>query len=166
MVAGRALHIMDHLLRRPAGWLICASSSNRATLHLLHQLVKYPSLEGYVHHGYSDMYKAYHATEFSAAFPYRITPNQEMGQHGILVCTLGTIARLLAKHPIITKSCFDFILDECGTVWEFDALLFLPLLPNLMRLTLSGDKNQLWPYITKLMKEGCLFPSILNLFPL
>ena len=119
-LAAHVLVRFKELLTRRSGWILCLAHTNSATLRSLHHIVQYPSLRPFVRHGFSEMYKAYHPTSFEDFEEYHITPKMELFNHGILVCTLGSLSRLVTKYGIDSQ-IFDVMVDESGRygIWIF-----------------------------------------------
>jgi len=152
------------LLQRPSGWLLAMSNNNASTLNMFKHISRYTSLVPFLHHGYSKIYQAYHPTMFRVSYDYRLTPNKFLPPHGILVCTTGSLGRIFNKWTHLKNITFDLITDESGIIWNFDALIFLCQLNNLMRWALFGDSRQLAPYVTRMLKMDVYYPSVMSLW--
>jgi len=149
------------LLARPSGWIVCLTDSNVSALQMTKYIVRYVSLQPFVTHAYSSMYRAYHETDFAVSYPYRLTPKQKLTPHGILVCTLGCLSKVLMKWPKLKDIVFDLVTDESGLFWDFDALLIVSPFERLMRWILFGDQLQLLPYVTRMLSDDRYFDSIM-----
>jgi len=113
-MAGAMLYKLNRLLKLRGGWILCLTNSNTAALSVLHQAIKYEELSKWIKYAYSPIYEAYHSEEFTQAFEYRTTPNMQLAPHGIMICTIGSLKRICAKHPIFPKLVFELMTDESG----------------------------------------------------
>ena len=162
-LAASVLFRFHRLLQMKSGWILCTTTTNTAALNILHAVTQYSCLAPFVRHKYSGAYKAFHSDEFKVAESYRVTPKMRLGSHGIMICTLGSFNGVVQQFPHLKDRIFDLVVDEGGQIWEFDFLRLMWNLPKLMRWAVFGDKNQMTPYITKLLKDDRYFPSIMTL---
>ena len=151
------------LMTQPSGWILCLSNTNSSALAMQSKVAGYSSLKPFLHHGYSEMYHAFHIEDFRDAVQYKVTKNKPLGQetHGILVCTIGSLRRIFKKYPELGPRVFDVCTDESGQVYKLDAIFFLANVPNLRRWYIFGDSRQL-AYVTKLVKKGESSASIMT----
>jgi len=152
----------ERVLELPAGWILCLTNSNVASMNIVLHAKKYPALKDYIVYKYSPMYSAYHEQEMEEALPFKLTRNAKLGTHGILVCTIGSFNPLMRRFKDFEHLFVDLIIDEAGLVWELDAMRFLPKLHNLLRVMLFGDPAQLAPYVVKLANDDTYFPSFMD----
>jgi len=153
-LAAMVLFGFRRLLLHGSGWFVCVTNSNAAALNLLTKLLEYPSLRPWVRHKYSRMFKAFHPLQFADFAEYRVTPNMKLAPHGIMVCTIGSLAALCRKYSTWTHQVFDLVIDEAGQLWDFDFLLLLSRFPKLKRCSLFDDGNQLPAYISRLLRDS------------
>ena len=125
--------------------------------------MKYPMVADYIRHGYSDMYHAFHESDFIASYEYRLTPRYTPSPHGILVCTIGHLPVIAQKYPTLMECVYDLVTNESSQIWEWNSFLFLPRLPNLFRMRAFGDDFQIPPYVTSLIKYDASYPSLLKI---
>jgi hypothetical protein len=80
-----------------------------------------------------------------------------------MVCTLGHLPSVMKKFAYLSDAVIDLVTDESGQIWDWDALLMLPELPNVVRWYQSGDGNQLPPYVVRTMTQRDeYYPSIMR----
>ena len=151
------------LLDKPGGWIVILTNSNASALNILKQVTKYQSLIPYITHAYSEQRAAFEPVDFGVAYPYRLTPKKRFGLHGILIATIGSLRRVVKKYKHFGKIVSDLITDESGQIWSLNALLFLCHFPNLQRWLQVGDRHQLSPYISKFVKFGKYYPSVMSM---
>ena len=160
-LVGLVLKRFEHLLTQRNGWILCVAQTNSSVLHMVDKLSKFPSLHPHIKHAFSKGYKAFHPTAFVHAYPYRVTPKMKLMSHGIMVCTIGRLPRVLEKFPLLQKVVMDLVTDESGLIWTWDSLLILSNLHNLQRWNMFGDQRQMCPKLTRLVMLGTYFPSIM-----
>jgi len=164
LVAG-VLQRFQQLLQRRRGWILITVNTNPSALSVLEKLMQFPSLRPFIHFGYSKMYAAYHEADFKDAYDYRITPKDaqmKADPHGILLVTVGSLSRVLKKFGQLSEVIFDVFVDEAGQLFHLDVMLIMAWLPNVVRMRVFGDVYQLPPYVTKLLKEDVVQPSLMR----
>ena len=163
-LAAYALKRFQHCLPLPCGWIVCLTNSNVSACTILEHLLSYPSIVPYLKHAYSSLYAAFHPEEIKASFPFRVTPNDKLKAHGILVCTIGKFSNVTKKFPMLQKRIFDIIFDEGGQIWNLTGLTIAYSLPGQQRVGIFGDTKQLPPYVTRLAGLRNCQPSIMTPF--
>lgn len=152
-----------HILTLQCGWLLCITGSNSACLQVVKGIAKYPILHPFLVHSFSKMYQAFHEDDFELSIPFRVTKKMLLNRHGIMVCTLGHLPSVLKKFAYLSDAVIDLVTDESGQIWDWDALLMLPELPNVVRWYQSGDGKQLPPHVIRTMTQRDeYYPSIMS----
>ena len=163
-LAAYVLKRFNALTTLQCGWIICLTNSNVAARAIVMKLLAYAPMHGYLKHAYSSLFQAFHPEDFVASHPFRVTPNEELQAHGIMVCTIGKLRVILRKHPLLALRCFDLVTDESGQIWKLSSVDFLSRLPNLRRWGMFGDPAQLPPYVTRLIDLADTQPSVMDVF--
>ena len=158
------LQRFQSLLELGSGWLVVLTNTNASAISVLKQVVQYPSLQRYILHVYSKDRAAYDRSMFSVSYEYRLTPRRVLGPHGILICTIGSLARVIKKYIGFGRLVRDLVTDESGQMWSLFSVLFLRHFPHLERWLQLGDRRQLPPYVSKLLGLGIYFPSVMSAF--
>ena len=155
------------LLQLRHGWILCLTNSNAAAIQIvktLKQCHPFDRDSEFLVHGYSNLYRAFHESDFKLSYDHRISPKKKLPAHGILVSTIGHLPSILSKYKFLTGSILDLVTDESGQTWLWTSMLFLSPLLNLQRWGIFGDSSQLPPYVHSLAHLDAEFPSVMTPF--
>ena len=163
-LTARVLRLFECIFKRESGWILIVCPTNAACVQVVEYLAQYPSLRPFVWHYFSKLFAAYHPNLFDKLKPHKVTKNWLAMDHGIMVCTMGCVSSLFTLKRDFANRVFDLVTDETAQMWDFDSLLFLRLLPNLLRWSIFGDTAQMMPYVTRLGRQLRYFPCVNTIF--